>query len=174
MSGPTAISTFTLASWAAAASFWNVGDWAMVSGEWLHTVTNMEVSINGDTPIAGWFIREHLMKRDDDWGYPYFRTPPYMVKPPMISIGIHHCLCITLHDRWLYIVSNSAIVLVPTVRGPVYSSDGYYILWYTWNYRVLCIYIYKSIPVSFWLFNLAMETMTATHGESCFALVTEL
>ena len=34
----------------------------------------MEVSINGGTPIAGWFIRENPVKVDDDWGYPYFRT----------------------------------------------------------------------------------------------------
>ena len=25
----------------------------------------------------GWFIVEHRIKMDDDWGYPYFRTPPY-------------------------------------------------------------------------------------------------
>ena len=28
-------------------------------------------SINGGTPIAGWFIRENPIKMDDDWGYPY-------------------------------------------------------------------------------------------------------
>ena len=25
----------------------------------------------------GWFIMENPMNMDDDWGYPYFRTPPY-------------------------------------------------------------------------------------------------
>jgi len=33
----------------------------------------LEVSINGGSPIAGWFIREKPIKMDDDRGYPYFR-----------------------------------------------------------------------------------------------------
>ena len=36
----------------------------------------MGVSINGGTPIAGWFVKCHL-ELDDDWRYPYFRKPPY-------------------------------------------------------------------------------------------------
>ena len=38
----------------------------------------MRVSINGGTPIAGWFIikgKSHL-KRDDDWGY-FLRKCPF-------------------------------------------------------------------------------------------------
>ena len=34
------------------------------------------VSINGGTPIAGWFIRENPRKLDDDWGYPHLRKAP--------------------------------------------------------------------------------------------------
>ena len=37
----------------------------------------MGVSINGGTPIAGWFIMEHPIK----WiisGYPHFRKPPHI------------------------------------------------------------------------------------------------
>ena len=30
---------------------------------------------HGDTPIAGWFIREHPIKMDD-WGSRHFRNPP--------------------------------------------------------------------------------------------------
>ena len=28
-------------------------------------------------PQSGWFMREHPIKMDDDWGYPHFRKPPY-------------------------------------------------------------------------------------------------
>ena len=34
-----------------------------------HNYTTLGVSINGGTPIAGWFIRENLIKMD--WGYPH-------------------------------------------------------------------------------------------------------
>ena len=30
---------------------------------------------HGGTPIAGWFIRKHTIKMDEDWGYPYIRKP---------------------------------------------------------------------------------------------------
>ena len=36
---------------------------------------------HGDTPTAGWFMMENPWKSnlemDGDWGYPYFRKPPY-------------------------------------------------------------------------------------------------
>jgi hypothetical protein len=31
----------------------------------------MEVSVNGATPIAGWFVMESSFQMDEDWGYPY-------------------------------------------------------------------------------------------------------
>ena len=37
-------------------------------------ITELGVSINGGTPIAGWFIREYPIRMDDDWGYPYDET----------------------------------------------------------------------------------------------------
>ena len=38
----------------------------------------MGVSINGGTPIAGWFIRENpIYKWMMNRGYPYFRKHPY-------------------------------------------------------------------------------------------------
>ena len=40
---------------------------------------NMGVSINGDTPIAGWFTVENPIKVDDFWGYSYFRKPLYVL-----------------------------------------------------------------------------------------------
>jgi hypothetical protein len=35
------------------------------------------LSINGGTPIAGWFLMESSIKMNENWGYPYFRKPPY-------------------------------------------------------------------------------------------------
>ena len=32
-------------------------------------------------PQNGWFMRENPIKMDDDWGYPYFRTPPCGISP---------------------------------------------------------------------------------------------
>ena len=38
----------------------------------------MGVSINGDIPVAGWFIMEHPQKNmDDKWCTPFFRKPPH-------------------------------------------------------------------------------------------------
>jgi hypothetical protein len=28
-------------------------------------------------PKNGWFIRDNLIKMDDDWGYPFFMKPPF-------------------------------------------------------------------------------------------------
>ena len=46
---------------------------------------------HGGTPIAGWFIRENPIRRDDDSGYPHFRKPPFG-KPrlPMAHWGLFH------------------------------------------------------------------------------------
>ena len=44
--------------------------------EWL--ICSKVISQNGGTPIAGWFISwKILWKMDENWGYPYFRKPPY-------------------------------------------------------------------------------------------------
>ena len=44
--------------------------------------SNMEGSINGSAPIAGWFILENAMKLDD------WRLPPWLRKPPYIHMKI--------------------------------------------------------------------------------------
>ena len=33
----------------------------------------------GKSPITGWFVSGKIpsFELDDDWGYPYFRKPPY-------------------------------------------------------------------------------------------------
>ena len=41
---------------------------------------------HGGTPVAGWFIVEKQFKMDDDWGYSYFRKPPYGSVP--LSCGL--------------------------------------------------------------------------------------
>ena len=43
-------------------------------------------------PQNGRFVRENLIKMDDDWGYPYFRKPPYV---PTIFSGRPARLMIT-------------------------------------------------------------------------------
>ena len=48
-------------------------------------ITYMVASINGDTPIAGWFIMENPIKIDD-LGYPSFKKPPYDT-PYVLSFG---------------------------------------------------------------------------------------
>ena len=49
----------------------------LASWEILWNILYMGVSIHGGFPIAGWFIREHPIQMDYDWGYPYFRKPPH-------------------------------------------------------------------------------------------------
>ena len=39
--------------------------------------SQMDISIVMGAPQNGWFVREHPIKMDDDWWYPYFRKPPY-------------------------------------------------------------------------------------------------
>ena len=65
----------------------------------------MEVSVNGGTPIAGWFIREHPTIKWMIWGYPYFRKPPNMhCKMAMIFFGSHND--VNLNDTMKHIVRN--------------------------------------------------------------------
>ena len=37
-----------------------------------YMISDLGVSINGGTPIAGWFIMEHSISMDDDWGTPIY------------------------------------------------------------------------------------------------------
>jgi hypothetical protein len=37
----------------------------------------MKVSINADTPIAGWLNGKSYESMADESGYPYFRKPPH-------------------------------------------------------------------------------------------------
>jgi len=53
------------------AETWFGGPGAQLCEAW----TQMGVSINGGTPIAGWFIRENPIKVDDKWGTPIYGNP---------------------------------------------------------------------------------------------------
>ena len=48
----------------------------------------VRVSINGGSPIAGWFIRENPNLKWMTWGYSHFRTPPYLLA----------------YIRWMYVL----------------------------------------------------------------------
>ena len=55
---------------------------------------------HGDTPIAGWFISGKSHLEMDDWGYPYFRKPPYQLYPTNMFIAYHQhilTICIQLY-----------------------------------------------------------------------------
>ena len=72
------------------------------------------VSINGDTPIAGWPIRENPTDMDDDWGYPYdLGNPTIYIYPIGSMYGLHG-------DIYLQYTPNVSIY---TIHG----SYGYYI-----------------------------------------------
>ena len=38
--------------------------------------------------IAGWFMANLIGIMDDDWGYPYFRNPPYDVGSQKNILGV--------------------------------------------------------------------------------------
>ena len=44
----------------------------------LHTLVIWGFPKVGVPSIVGWFIRENPIEMDDDWGYPYFKKPPYI------------------------------------------------------------------------------------------------
>ena len=60
-------------------------------GYWIFEVTtscHMGVNDTWEYPKnAGWFIIEIPIKTDDDWGYHYFRKPPYIILYQMGSKG---------------------------------------------------------------------------------------
>jgi len=45
--------------------------WESQGREAGHPWDQIRVSINGGTPIAGWFIRENPIKMDDEQEYPH-------------------------------------------------------------------------------------------------------
>ena len=55
----------------------------------------MRVSIVMGVPPNGWFIRDNPTKMDDDWGYPYFRTPPNVDESAASTLDQVYIDCIT-------------------------------------------------------------------------------
>ena len=49
----------------------------MVESRWCCLNSHVGGSINGDTPKWMVYKGKYHLEMDDDWGYPYFSTPPF-------------------------------------------------------------------------------------------------
>ena len=58
--------------------------------------------MNGGTPIAGWFRREHPIKMDDDWGYPPFMEASILSQLRLGHFSLRCCyLCLNKNTQRL-------------------------------------------------------------------------
>ena len=105
----------------------------------------MGISINGGTPIAGWFRRENPIYKWMMTGwYPYFRKPPYIyIYISYIYIYISYIyISIIYHIYQLYMYHISYIIYI-------------YIIYHI-SY-IIYIYIYIGICVLFFTENVELH-----------------
>ena len=60
-----------------------------MSSKWAYFTSTPRYGVfNGGTPIAGWIFYKgkSQSEMDDDWGYPYFRKPPFWRNLPIEAL----------------------------------------------------------------------------------------
>ena len=112
---------------------------------------NMEVPGHGGTPIAGWFTLENPTKMDENWGYPFFRTP----SNPIVNLvgGLEHLYYFSIQLG----MSSSQLTFTPSFFRGVGSNHQpaiYGIFYYIWYIRCQLLMIkfnYILLSHSWWI-----------------------
>ena len=95
---------------------------------------HMKVSINGGTPIAGWFIVEDLKINSMILEHPHFRTPTYHFSMSLRSGSVQLCVCVFYFEKmqfefeictlaWCPCTSNSHKIIYSKVATHGFSWE---------------------------------------------------
>ena len=135
----------------------------MTFGLQKRSTTHMEVSIVMGVAQNGWFIMGYSMaiptKMDDNWGYPYFRKPPYEgLKNPIPSsrrsddrtfvseFNLHDDIAIA-HPIYIYIYLSILSIYLFYLYIYIYISIYLHTCIYIYIARYICnIYIMNVVP----------------------------